>query len=177
MGNRIFFILIVLCFIGRSCAHGATAPANQITTKAQVKPQTTVKAQTKSNNYPALKTTLPPITQAPVAPAPTQPQPVDFGLCTKTYKLNKEKLFYLTLAGLNANKFEIKEIQSKSGYVVFSAAKKTFLASVIDVDSKTSMLKITPSNNVYFFPVGVVQNMFKYVDLNINTPIEKLSVL
>lgn len=177
MGNRIFFILIILCFLGRSCAYGATAPVNQTTTQAQVKPQTPVKVQTKAATAPTMKTTLPPITQAPVQPAPTQPQPVDFGLCTKTYKLNKEKLFYLTLAGVNANRFEVKEIQSKSGYVVFSAAKKTFLASVIDIDSKTSMLKITPSNNVYFFPVGVVQNMFKYIDLNINTPIEKLSVL
>lgn len=91
--------------------------------------------------------------------------------------MDSQKLFYLTLASANANRFEIKEIQSKSGYILFTAAQKPFLASVIKVDSKTSMLKVTPCNNIYFFPGGIVQNMFKYIELNFNTSVEKLSVL
>ncbi len=109
--------------------------------------------------------------------SPVQSQPIDFGVCYKFFKIDSKKLFYLTLASVNANRFRIDEIQSKSGYVLFSVAQRQFLASIITVDSKNSMLKITPCNNVYYFPIGIVQNMFKYIELNINTSVEKLNVL
>ena len=48
------------------------------------------------------------------------PQIVSFDDCTKTFNMNCERLFYLTLASINANRFEIKEIQSKTGYILFS---------------------------------------------------------
>jgi len=123
------------------------------------------------------KNSMQPITLTTPTPSPVQPQPVDFGVCSRFFKLDKQRLFYMTLASVNANRFEIKEIQSKSGYVLFTVAQRHFLASIITVDSKNSMLKITPCNNIYFFPVGIVQNMFKYIELNVDTPVEKLSVL
>lgn len=116
-------------------------------------------------------------TPAPPTPSPIQPQPVGFENCFKYFKFDSQKLFYLTLAGVNANRFKIIEIQSTSGYVVFSVAQTQFLASVVNINSQSSMLKITPCNNVYYFPIGIVQNMFKYIELNTNTPVEKLSVL
>jgi len=149
MKKRLSLILITLFFLGCGGAFGATATIQPATTQTQTSPAV-----------------LPPI----------QPQPVDFGLCSKFFKLDKQTLFYLTLAGVNANRFEIKEIQSKSGYVLFTVGQRPFLASVINVDAKNSMLKITPCNNIYFFPVGIVQNMFKYIELNVYTPVEKLSV-
>lgn len=114
---------------------------------------------------------------ASVSVPPVQPQPVDFGRCSSLFKLDSQRLFYLTLASTNANRFKIDEIQTKSGYVLFTVAQRQFLASVISIDSQNSMLKITPCNNIYYFPVGVVQNMFKYIELNLNTSIEKLGVL
>ncbi len=145
--RKAILFLICFCFLGRACAYGASAP---VTLQAQ---QTLTAAQA------------------------VQPQAVDFGLCRKIFKIDAQKLFYLTLAGINANRFTIDEIQSKSGYVLFTVAKKQFLANVISVNAENSMLKITPCDNIYFFPVGIVQNMFKYVELNLNTPIEKLNVL
>lgn len=94
------------------------------------------------------------------------PQIVSFDDCTKTFNMNCERLFYLTLASINANRFEIKEIQSKTGYILFSAVGKEFLASVITVDKYRSMLKITPANNNYFFAPGIVLNIYKYIDVN-----------
>ena len=94
------------------------------------------------------------------------PQSVEFSSCTKTFEMNQEKLFYLAIASANANKFAIEEIQSKTGYILFSVAGKQYLASVVKVNAKQSMLKITPTNNNYFFPPGVVSNFFKYIDLN-----------
>lgn len=136
-------VFFILCFLGHSCAFGATVP----------------------------------IQTSPSTPSPIQPQPVDFGNCFKYFRMDSHRLFYLTLAAVNANRFKIDEIKSKSGYVLFSVAQKQFLASVITIDSKNSMLKITPCNNIYYFPVGIVQNMFKYIELNFNTPVEKLSIL
>lgn len=94
------------------------------------------------------------------------PQTVDFSICTKTFALSEEKLFYLAIASANANRFTIEEIQSKTGYILFSAANKQYLASVVKVDSSHTQLRITPTNNSYFFPPGVVLNFFKYIDLN-----------
>lgn len=94
------------------------------------------------------------------------PQNVAFDMCTKTFSMNSDKLFYLTIAAVNANRFEIKEIQSKTGYILFAAVGKEFLASVITIDKHRSMLKITPANNNYFFAPGIVLNMYKYIEVN-----------
>lgn len=94
------------------------------------------------------------------------PQNVEFSTCTKTFDMPQEKLYYLAIASANANKFTIEEIQSKTGYILFSAAGKQYLASVVKVNAKQSMLRITPTNNNYFFPPGIVLNFFKYIDLN-----------
>lgn len=96
------------------------------------------------------------------------PQNVSFEMCTKTFAMNSDRLFYLTLAAVNANRFEIKEIQSKTGYILFTAVGKEFLASVISIDKYRSMLKITPANNNYFFAPGIVLNMYKYIEVNAN---------
>lgn len=176
MEKRLSLIVIILCFLGRGCAFGASAPTQAINDDIK-----NIKPISALTSPATIKTTATPSVAKPnttiTATPPVQPQPVDFGVCSKFFKLDKQKLFYLTLAGVNANRFEIKEIQSKSGYVLFTVGQRPFLASVINVDSKTSMLKITPCNNVYFFPVGIVQNMFKYIELNAATPVEKLGVL
>ena len=93
-------------------------------------------------------------------------QDVPFEQCTKIFDIDAENLFYLTIASVNANRFKIEEIQSKTGYILFNAVNKDFLASVIKIDSKKSILKITPTNNVYYFPPGIVLNLFRYIELN-----------
>ena len=93
-------------------------------------------------------------------------QDVPFEHCTKIFDIDAENLFYLTIASVNANRFKIEEIQSKTGYILFNAVNKDFLASVIKIDSKKSILKITPTNNVYYFPPGIVLNLFRYIELN-----------
>lgn len=102
------------------------------------------------------------------------PQNVDFRICTRTYVIAPEKLFYMAIASAKENRFTVDEIQSKTGYILFSAAGKQYLASIVKVDSTHSMLKITPVNNHYFFPPGIVLNFFRYIDLNGATPIVEL---
>lgn len=102
------------------------------------------------------------------------PQNVAFEDCTRTLNMNSDRLFYLTLAAVNANRFEIKEIQSKTGYVLFSAVGKEFLASIVSIDKYRSMLKITPANNNYFFAPGIVLNMYKYIDVNTSEHLQNI---
>lgn len=102
------------------------------------------------------------------------PQNVDYNLCTRNYILTPEKLFYMAIASINANRFTIDEIQSKTGYILFTAVGRQYLASVVKVDSSKSMLRITPTSNNYFFAPGIVLNVFRYIDLNGATPVYNL---
>lgn len=102
------------------------------------------------------------------------PQNVDFKICTRNYIMDEEKMFYVAIAAAKANNFAIDEIQSKTGYILFTAAGKQYLASVVKVDSKNTQLKITPVNNNYFFAPGIVLNFFRYIDLNGATPLTPL---
>jgi len=105
------------------------------------------------------------------------PQTVSQDICSRLYSTSTEKLFYLTIAAINANNFQIDEIQSKTGYVLFTAVNRQFLASICKFSSSKAMLKITPVSNVYYFQPGIVLNMFKYIDLNVqDTPIVNVSV-
>lgn len=110
---------------------------------------------------------------AQVVPQPvTQPQNIDFADCSKMFNVNKEKLFYLTLGAVSANYFNIKEIQTQNGYIIFKAANRDYLATIASIDADNAILKITPCNNTYFFPAGIILNMFKYIELNLNTEIK-----
>ena len=103
------------------------------------------------------------------------PQNVDYNLCTRNYILTPENLFYMAIASINANRFTIDEIQSKTGYILFTAVGRQYLASVVKVDSSKSMLRITPTSNNYFFAPGIVLNVFRYIDLNGATPVYNLT--
>lgn len=110
--------------------------------------------------------------QTQVTPPITQPQNIAFESCTKMFAINKEKLFYLTLSAVTANKFSIDEIQTQNGYIIFSVANNKYLATISGIDADNSILKITPCNEIYFFPPGVLFGMFKYIELNLNIEIK-----
>lgn len=99
------------------------------------------------------------------------PQNVTFENCTKIFNVNEEKLFYLTLASISANRFLVEEVQTANGYIIFSANKNNYLATIAEIDAQNSILKITPCNNVYNFPPGILTNMFKYIEINENLQI------
>ena len=111
-------------------------------------------------------------TQPAVSQSITQPQNINFENCTKMFAINKEKLFFLTLSAVNANKFIVDEIQTSNGYIIFSQANNKYLATVAGIDATNSILKITPCNNIYIFPPGILLGMYKYIELNLNTEIK-----
>ena len=95
--------------------------------------------------------------------------------CVKVFNTDNVHLFYLTISGINANKFRIDEIQSRSGYILFTAANKQFFAMISNVNTNQGMLKISPVDNNYYFQPGIVLNIFKYVDLNLKTKLETIN--
>ena len=112
------------------------------------------------------------VSQPISAPPITQPQNIAFENCTKMFPVNKEKLFYLTMSAVTANKFSIDEIQTQNGYIIFSAVNNKYLATIAGIDADNSILKITPCNEIYFFQPGILLGMFKYIELNLNTEIK-----
>ena len=90
--------------------------------------------------------------QQPAQNPLTVSQQIMFDNCTKIFGINQEKLFYLTLASISAN-------------------RNKYLATISKVDKTNAILKITPCNNVYNFPPGIITNTFKYIDLNMTTKI------
>lgn len=103
-------------------------------------------------------------------------QNVSYENCTKVFNTDNISLFYLTVAAINANRFTIDEIQSKSGYILFTAVNKKFLATVVNVNTNQGMLKITPEDNNYYFQPGIVLNIFKYIELNLSKKPETINL-
>lgn len=101
-------------------------------------------------------------------------QNIKYQDCNKIFNIDNVTLLHLTIAAINANRFTINEIQSKSGYILFTAVNKQFLATVLNVNTKQGLLKITPADGNYYFQPGIVSNIFKYIQLNTNTKLENL---
>lgn len=103
-------------------------------------------------------------------------QNVSYETCTKVFNTDNVSLFHLTLAAINANRFTVDEIQSKNGYVLFTAVNKQFLATVSNVNTNQGILRITPADGNYFFQPGIVLNIFKYIEVNLNKKPELINM-
>lgn len=105
-------------------------------------------------------------TQQPVqnVQQPAQVKKPELMDCVRTFPLAYDKLFYLTLAGLNEYNYKIKEIQTKSGYIIFETGYRKYLVSIVYVSAQKSIIKITPYSGNYDFNPAVPQNVFKYIE-------------
>lgn len=92
---------------------------------------------------------------------------VNYNDCIKNYKIDEESLFYLTLSAISNAKYKILEIQTRSGYILFSAYGREFLAQVVKVTANLSELKITPQNNSYLFDYNLIYRIFNDVNINL----------
>ncbi len=93
--------------------------------------------------------------------------------CNKNYQINADNLYMLTLSALNSQgQFEVVEMQSKSGYIMFEATnKKQYIATISKEGTTSSSIKILPANSDFSQGTGVQKTIFDIIDLNIkNTP-------
>ena len=91
----------------------------------------------------------------------------NFENCVKTYNTSVDNLFYLTLSAINAANYKIDEMQSRTGLISFAAGGKTLLVSITQINSNTSMIKITPADNSYAFSPAIPDRIFNYLTNNI----------
>lgn len=96
--------------------------------------------------------------------------------CIKLYKLPFDKLYFIALSSVNANKYEIVEMQSRNGYIIFKAENKEFLLTVLQKDKDYSFIKLTPCDNNYYFPSNIPQNIFNQIASQFNTEIKEIKL-
>jgi hypothetical protein len=94
--------------------------------------------------------------------------------CIKLYRLPPEKLFHLALTSVNANKFEIIEMQTRNNYVIFKTGEKEFLLQVLEKDKYNTYLKLSPCDNSYYFAPSIPQKIFNSVNLNYNLEVKEI---
>lgn len=102
----------------------------------------------------------------PVAPQGTQITRTSVNQCYDTISMNSEQLFYLTLATLNKMNYKVKEVQSKTGTVLFQAYSREFLVTIADKDTNSTFIKILPTDSNYSFSPAIVQNIFEFLKAN-----------
>jgi len=83
--------------------------------------------------------------------------------CFKSYQRPADEMFLLSVAALNKNRYEILEMQSQSGYILFRAFAKDYLLTVSNKTGGTS-IKIVPSNSNFSSGVSVQAAVFSTLD-------------
>ena len=99
----------------------------------------------------------------------------EFALRCKTLLKSCGQYIYLSSSRVYAD--SSNPITEDSPRLLDVCMDKEFLATIVKLGVNKSMLKITPTNNNYYFAPGIVLNIFKYIDLNLNeniTPIKKI---
>ena len=96
--------------------------------------------------------------------------------CIKLYKMSFENLFYLALSAVNDNKFQLLEMQSRNGYLIFEEDGREFLLNVMKKDKNYAFLRLTPADNNYYFSPTIPQRIFNYVDTNSAVEIKELKI-
>lgn len=136
----------------------AVKKLNNITQGAQSSTSSAIKKVNNSNSTPAAQT----------------PVYTTFSQCIRTYPLSTENLLYTCLTALSQNNYQIKEIQFRTGTILFSVNSKEFILTTARKDIKNSFIKILPSDNNYNFSPIVINKVFNYIDLNYGLGVQNL---
>lgn len=83
--------------------------------------------------------------------------------CFKGYNKGQDDIYLLSIAAINKNRFEILEMQSKSGYILFRAYAKDYLLTV-SPQGMGSNVKILPVNSNFSGGVNVQTTIFAALD-------------
>ncbi len=104
----------------------------------------------------------------------TQASYTSYHDCIRLYKLPFGKLYFLALSAANSLGYEIKEMQSRNGYIIIEEDGREFLLSVNAKNKTYTYLKLAPCDNNYYFNPLIPKRIFNYVDLNFNMDIKDL---
>ena len=98
------------------------------------------------------------------------------GVLQKSYKIypkDADNLFMFALNAISSNSnYNISEIQTKNGYILFTSGSKYYLLKVTKRYKNQSEVKILPQNSDFTLGSGVAQNVFSLIDNEIKKPME-----
>lgn len=95
--------------------------------------------------------------------------------CYKIYPVEADNLYMASLNVLsNNNRFEIAEIQSKNGYILFSAGSKYYLLTVTKRYKNQSEVKVLPQNSDYSQGSNIASAIFEALNEEIKKPMEQV---
>ena len=93
--------------------------------------------------------------------------------CYKIYPADADNLFMASLNVLSNNsRFEISEIQTKNGYILFSTGSKYYLLTVTRRYKNQSEVKVLPQNSDYSQGSSVATAIFNLLNEELKTPME-----
>ena len=93
--------------------------------------------------------------------------------CYKIYSIDADNLFMASLNVLSSsNKYQISEIQTKNGYILFSTGNKYYLLTVTRRYKNQSEVKILPQNSDYSQGSTVATTIFNLLDAEVKNPME-----
>ena len=87
----------------------------------------------------------------------------------KIFPKNPDELFMEALSAINQSRFEISEIQSQNGYILFSSGSKFYLLTVTKKYQNQTEIKILPQNSDFSISEEVARQIFALIDTKIKT--------
>lgn len=85
---------------------------------------------------------------------------------TKNFGVSADNMYLTSLSILNDLNYEIIEMQSKSGYILFRTGAKDYIMTVTALTPVTSNIKILPANSVYSTGTAVQKTIFEKLEAN-----------
>ena len=93
--------------------------------------------------------------------------------CYKIYPVDADNLFMASLNVLSSNnKYEISELQTKNGYILFLTGSKYYLLTVTKRYKNQSEVKILPQNSDFSQGSTVATAIFDSLNEEIKRPME-----
>ncbi len=85
---------------------------------------------------------------------------------SKNFGISADNMYLTSLSVLNSLDYEIIEMQSKSGYILFRTGAKDYIITVTALTPVTSNIKILPANSVYSTGTTVQKTIFEKLEAN-----------
>ena len=84
----------------------------------------------------------------------------------KNFGVSADNMYLTALSVLNSLNYEIIEMQSASGYILFRTGAKDYIMTVTALSPVTSNIKILPANSIYSTGSTVQKTIFDELELN-----------
>ena len=91
----------------------------------------------------------------------------------KLYPINADNLDMIALNALSSNdRYNIYEIQTKNGYILFSTNAKFYLLTVTKRYQNQTEIKVLPQNSDFSDTLETVKTVFNLIDLETKRTLE-----